>query len=112
MGRVGISESEIPAYLDYKLKGYVTAVKNQGSCGSCWAFAATALYESKLLMYGHSYNLSEEAPLECTDEANSRASGTNSCKGGYLNDVLKFYLTKGGLLSEAYPYINGDYSYY
>ena len=92
MGRVGSAVGEIPLYLDYKKKGYVTAVKDQGSCGSCWAFAATAVYESKLLMYGHNFILSEEAPLQCTDVVNGESKGTNSCEGGYVNDVMKYYL--------------------
>lgn len=49
-------------------------------------------------MYGHSYILSEEAALECTNKANGKATGTNSCDGGYLNDAMKFYLQRGGLL--------------
>jgi hypothetical protein len=49
-------------------------------------------------MYGHSFALSEEAPLQCTDEALGSRPDTNSCEGGYLDDAMNFYLQKGGLL--------------
>ena len=48
--------------------GKVTDVKNQGTCGASWAFAATALYESLLAIYDNKlYDLSEQYVLKCTD---------------------------------------------
>ncbi len=43
--------------------GYVTPIRNQGSCGGCWSFAATALYETNLRLRGYSYELSDQAAL-------------------------------------------------
>ena len=40
----------MPRYLNYVIKGSVSSVQDQGSCGSFWAFAAVAYYESQLLM--------------------------------------------------------------
>lgn len=51
----------IPTTLDYRSyngNSYVTSVKDQGSCGCCWSFAATAAYESYLMLNGHSFGLS------------------------------------------------------
>lgn len=54
-----------PSSLDYRTSGIVTAVKNQGGCGSCWAFAATALYESLIAnaTNGVQYDLAEQYAL-------------------------------------------------
>lgn len=57
----------------------VTTPKNQGYCGSCWAFAAVGYAESKLIIdgrYDNDIDLSEQVLLECTTDS--------SCNGGYL----------------------------
>ena len=44
--------SGMPLSLDWRAKGRVTSIKNQGSCGSCWSFATAAYAESKLIIEG------------------------------------------------------------
>ena len=58
---------ELPSYKDWQSEGYVSSVKNQGNCGSCWAFAATAAVESMhaIQNYGLLLDLSEEQLVEC-----------------------------------------------
>ena len=57
--------SVYPSSLDYRALGRVTDIKNQGNCGSCWAFAATAQYESliSIATNGIKYNLAEQYAL-------------------------------------------------
>ena len=104
----GLSGAELPADMDWRTAGgnFVTGVRNQGSCGSCWAFAMTAALESYVLLTqnapGAEMDLSEQIVLSC--------SGGGSCSGGYLNgDFIK----KTGVPPEkfyAYTASNGSCS--
>lgn len=82
---------------DYRDIGYVTAVKNQGSCGSCWAFAATSAIETAYCRAtGQLYQLAPQQILDC--------SGGGSCGGGYINYAL-YYSTQMPIMGEgSYPY--------
>lgn len=56
------------AEVDWRTKGVVTAIKNQGQCGSCWAFAATAAHESYQIQFKNqpsTINLSEQQLVDC-----------------------------------------------
>ncbi|MDA3880740.1 MAG: lectin like domain-containing protein [Prolixibacteraceae bacterium] len=58
--------SQIPSYYDSRNHNWVSPVKNQGDCGSCWAFASCAAIESSLLKQGYvSYDLSEDNLIDC-----------------------------------------------
>lgn len=78
----------------------MTPIKNQGSCGSCWAFAATAEYESLLAMAtnGTMYDLAEQFPLKC------ETSYSLGCNGGYPYRALQLLNSTGVPLESAYPY--------
>lgn len=61
VSNIRVSSTPLPSTFDYRNvngKNYVTSVKDQGSCGCCWSFAATTAYESLLLLNGHDYGLS------------------------------------------------------
>ncbi|MCK4935929.1 MAG: C1 family peptidase [Elusimicrobiales bacterium] len=95
---------EPPPSLDWRKAGgnYVTNIRNQGKCGSCWAFAMTGGLESYVLLSqntpGIDLDLSEQVMLSC--------SGTGSCNGGRLNAS---YLENTGLPPEEfYPYTATD----
>ena len=76
----------------------VTPPKNQGSCGSCWAFATVGVFESLLLLKNRPfYDLSEQDVLSC--------SGAGSCaSGGFPYYGLKWALTNGIATEAVLPY--------
>lgn len=98
-----IPSVSVPApYLNYNDPPYydVTPVRNQGNCGSCWAFAATGALESQVLMATRatpsSVDLSEQVLVSC--------SGAGSCNGGYA-DSASFFIQEAGLPVEScFPY--------
>ncbi|MGA1796143.1 MAG: C1 family peptidase [bacterium] len=80
---------------DWRSEGVVTPIKNQGSCGSCWAFAAVGAMESYLLKIGdpRGNDLSEQLVVSC-DTSNY------GCCGGYMDRAYN-YLTLNGTTDEA-----------
>lgn len=78
---------------------FTTPVKDQGYCGSCWAFSATEQIESDAIRQkGKSYILSPEQITQC-------ATAAYGCSGGWTEVAYTYVKSAGGLVTEAtYPY--------
>ncbi|OMO92545.1 hypothetical protein COLO4_17497 [Corchorus olitorius] len=88
-----------PTSLDWRELGAVTRVKDQGSCGSCWIFAAVAATEGiTKIKTGVLLPLSEKQVLDCS-------GNQKGCNGGYLDEAFKYIIRNKGLTMECnYPY--------
>lgn len=90
--------------VDWTTKGGVSRVKNQASCGSCWAFSATGVLESySLVTKKQSVDLSEQQLVDC-----SRPQGNQGCNGGWPSNALKYVIANGITTESAYPYVGKD----
>jgi C1A family cysteine protease len=85
--------------VDWVAQGKVSPVKNQGNCGSCWAFSAVGVLESWALFKGQKVSLSEQQIVDC-----SKPYGNEGCNGGFNYKGLAFVKDHGVASESEYPY--------
>ena len=96
--------SDLPKEVDWTKSGKVQKVKNQASCGSCWAFSAVGAMESSLaILNGTLPNLSEQQLVDC-----SGSYGNEGCNGGFMTYAFKYGQDHPMCTQTQYPYRGVD----
>ncbi|KAG6513524.1 thiol protease SEN102-like [Zingiber officinale] len=90
---------KLPASVDWRTQGAVTPVKDQGQCGSCWAFSTVVAVEGiNQIASRKLISLSEQELVDCD-------TGNSGCDGGLMDNAFEFIKNVGGITTEAtYPY--------
>lgn len=98
----------VPTYFDWtKIDGtktFVTPVRNQGNCGSCWAFATTAALESYTLRQNNTPGID----LNCAEQVLVSCTTAGTCNGGYIGSASSYIQSTGLPLETCFPYKTND----
>ncbi|XP_050238788.1 senescence-specific cysteine protease SAG39-like [Mercurialis annua] len=94
-----------PSAIDWTQKHAVTSVKDQGTCGSCWAFSAVGATEGlRKITKNDLTSLSVQELVDCDIKGEDKG-----CEGGSMEDAFKFVINNRGITSDLkYPYKGAD----
>ena len=93
----------LPDHYDMRGLGLLTPIKDQGNCGSCWAFGATNVLETMAAKkFGVLVNLSEQQIVSCATQ-----KGVAGCNGGNSIGAWAYTQQKSQVTSKSYPYVSG-----
>lgn len=101
--------SGYPEYVDWRERGAVNAVQDQGTCNSCWAFATTAAMEgAHYAAHGELKKLSEQMMIDCCygDDCGGRSQGCHH--GGCIHCALEWMQQHPQVLESDYPYLEAN----
>jgi KDEL-tailed cysteine endopeptidase len=102
-----VPEVSVAASIDWVTKGAVTPIKDQGQCGSCWAFSSTGGIEGAVqIATGKLTSVSEQQLVDCAG-----SQGNQGCNGGLMDSAFKWIIdeNQGGIAGESdYPYTARD----
>ncbi len=91
--------ADLPTSFDWRALGGVTPAKDQGGCGSCWAFAAVGQLEAFAKIYDQRIlDLSEQAVLDCDP-------WDGGCGGGWVAGALELFISDGAVSEQCIPYV-------
>ena len=104
-GSFSNSASGAPTSIDWRTKGAVTTVKDQGQCGSCWTFSSTGAMEGAwAIAKGQLIDLAEQELVDCA----GLKYGSMGCNGGQMEGAFKFIIENGQCAASSYPYTAKD----
>jgi len=90
----------LPSSVDWVNQSVVTPAKDQGQCGSCWAFSTTGALEGLYAIENNKLiSFSEQQLMDCSGE-----EGDNSCGGGLMDFAFKYVVKSGICPEDDYPY--------
>ena len=99
-----IAQTSLPASVDWRTHGAVTAVRNAGQCDASWAFAAVAAVEGVTAIHsGKLPSLSEQELIDCTG-----VEGNHGCSGGSAEGALHWIARHGITSQVSYPWTARD----
>ncbi|KAG2708045.1 hypothetical protein I3760_05G173100 [Carya illinoinensis] len=99
MFRGGPEDTSLPSSVDWRKQGAVTGIRDQGKCGSCWAFSTVVAVEGiNQIKTKKLVSLSEQELVDCDTE-------NKGCDGGLMENAFQFIKQTGGVTTEKdYPY--------
>lgn len=102
------------ATVDWRVRGIVSPIQDQGQCGSCWAFSATANVESRWAIAKSTAapKLAEQFLVDCDHQCGNYRDGQDGCDagcdGGLMPNAWKYVISNGFPSEQAYPYTGVD----